>query len=337
MKLKTKSLTIFLLLSSFSFSNSTIFREQDDNRLIKVNQEDPPKWVTQEEINVLLANKAHFMDITDHKSPIHDVYLASQEFPETLYFQSFIKPTFENISIPRMTTFVNSLAKFTTRYHNSQSGVDASNWIASQATEAINNSNRTGVTVEKFANPWRQNSVIARIQGSDSGLKDEIIIFGAHMDSINSKNRFAAAPGSDDNAGGCVTVMETFRVLLASDFVPKRSLEFHFYSGEEVGLLGSGHVASAYYSKRAKVRAMVNFDVVGYNAGKNQIGLVTDHTDAKLTKFLNTVVQEYCSYTAFEHADIHTKRDTSDKMSFEQVGEFVKLAVATGIELGEKS
>lgn len=89
-----------------------------------------------------------------------------------------------------MTTFVNSLAKFTTRYHNSQSGVDASNWIASQATEAINNSNRTGVTVEKFANPWRQNSVIARIQGSDSGLKDEIIIFGAHMDSINSKNRF---------------------------------------------------------------------------------------------------------------------------------------------------
>lgn len=265
-----------------------------------------------------------------------------------------------------MTAFVDTFDNYTNRYYNSQSGVDASIWLASQVAGTINNSsyNASRVTVDKFRHSWAQNSVIAKILGADPVLKEEVVIFGAHLDSINSRSPArGVAPGSDDNASGCVTLLESLRIILQSNFVPKRSIEFHFYAGEEVGLRGSLDIAESYYKKGVKVVAMVNYDIVGYNAGENDIGFVTDYTSKKLTDFLKMVVKEYCTYAVVDHVCgygcsdhasfnkykfpaacasenpitpyMHGKNDTSDKMSFEQVGEFVKMTIAAGIELAE--
>ncbi|KAJ7300862.1 hypothetical protein DFH08DRAFT_979251 [Mycena albidolilacea] len=57
---------------------------------------------------------------------------------------------------------------------------------------------------------------------------------------------FLPAPGADDDGSGSVTILENYRALLAADFHPERSLEFHWYSAEEGGLLGSQAVAKAY-------------------------------------------------------------------------------------------
>ena len=49
----------------------------------------------------------------------------------------------------------------------------------------------------------------------------------------------------------------TLRVLSASGFRPKKTLEFHWYSAEEVGLLGSQAIAQSYKKSNKQVTAML--------------------------------------------------------------------------------
>jgi leucyl aminopeptidase len=272
------------------------------------------------------------------------------------------------INVQRMEAFVSEFDNFPNRYYNGQNGVDAAAWLISQVRDVIASvPNYPGtVSASPFAHSWLQPSTIARIEGSDPILKREVVIFGAHMDSINHQNRSYAitiAPGADDNASGSVTVLETLRVLLESGFVPKRSIEFHWYAAEEGGLMGSGDIAESYYDEGVEVVAMINFDTVGYNPkGTTSIGFLTDNTNTVLTAFLRTIVDEYlvfswrnkeCGYGCSDHASftnygfpatcsseidlspfMHTVQDTIDTVDFNQVAEFVKLAVASAIEIG---
>jgi Zn-dependent M28 family amino/carboxypeptidase len=55
-------------------------------------------------------------------------------------------------------------------------------------------------------------------------------------------------------ASGSSSVLEVFRVLASNGFRGDRSIEFHAYAAEEVGLLGSQAIAST-YQKEGKVVA----------------------------------------------------------------------------------
>jgi leucyl aminopeptidase len=44
------------------------------------------------------------------------------------------------------------------------------------------------------------------------------------------------------SASGTSSVLETFRILAGSDYVPYRTIEFHGYAAEEAGLLGSADI-----------------------------------------------------------------------------------------------
>jgi leucyl aminopeptidase len=351
----------------FALISSVFSRPQtEENRLIKVQENEPAKWLTENEILALIATKTHFIDITDRTYPADLNNIAPKAFPTTLRFQSIVNQAIPRINIPRMQTFVDTFDDFDNRYYNNLNGVNASNWLRTQVLTSIENSNYPGdASVEFFEHAaWAQNSIVARIEGSDPALSKEVIIFGAHLDSINSRTPTTGiAPGSDDNASGSVTVLETLRVILASGFIPKRSIEFQWYAAEEVGLRGSGQIAESYFRANTDVIAMVNFDVVGYRAGANEIGLLTDYTNQALNVFIKMIVDEYCTYRwvndycgygCSDHASfhsygfpacspseyplnpyMHTTSDTMDRMSFEQVAEFVKLSVGAAIELAE--
>lgn len=115
------------------------------------------------------------------------------------------------------------------------------------------------ITITEFPHSWGQNSIvrilnclptstfnflqIARINGSST--PSEVIIISAHQDSTNMWP-FLPAPGADDDGSGTVTILEAYRALIASGFAPKRTVEFHWYSAEEGGLLGSQAVARDY-------------------------------------------------------------------------------------------
>ncbi|HUU35968.1 MAG TPA: M20/M25/M40 family metallo-hydrolase, partial [Vicinamibacterales bacterium] len=76
-------------------------------------------------------------------------------------------------------------------------------------------------------------NVIAEIPGTDSALKDEIVMVGAHLDSWHT------GTGATDNADGVATAIEALRILKALGVTPKRTIRVALWAGEEQGLLGS--------------------------------------------------------------------------------------------------
>src|SRR5215213_9088489 len=76
-------------------------------------------------------------------------------------------------------------------------------------------------------------NTIAEIPGSDSALKDEVVMLGAHLDSWHS------GTGATDNGAGSAAVMEAARIIAASGLKPRRTIRVALWSGEEQGLFGS--------------------------------------------------------------------------------------------------
>lgn len=161
------------------------------------------------------------------------------------------------------------------------------------------------VRAEHFEHPWGQNSIIATIPGKTNST----IVIGAHQDSINLwLPSILAAPGADDDGSGTVTILEAFRVLLQSEDVVKgnheNTVEFHWYSAEEGGLLGSQAIFSAYEKEGRDVKAMLQQDMTGFvartlDAGEPEsVGVIVDYVDPDLTEFIKRIIEEVSSKSA---------------------------------------
>ena len=95
-------------------------------------------------------------------------------------------------------------------------------------------------------------------------------------------------------------MFEVYRVLLESGFVPSRPVEFHWYSAEEGGLLGSQKIAAAYAQQGVPVRSMYQVDMTGYVPPNKSpiIGVATDNVSGQLAEFVKMLVSAYCAIDA---------------------------------------
>ena len=71
------------------------------------------------------------------------------------------------------------------------------------------------------------------------------------------------APGADDDGSGTVTILDVFRALVSSKYEPVNDVEFHWYSAEEGGLLGSQAIFAEYERVGVQVAAMLQQDMTG--------------------------------------------------------------------------
>ncbi|MDI6851343.1 MAG: M20/M25/M40 family metallo-hydrolase [bacterium] len=102
-------------------------------------------------------------------------------------------------------------------------------------------------------------NIITEIKGSKK--PDEIILLCGHYDSV------AISPGATDNAGGSAILL-----ALAKHFSrrkPKRTLRFVWFSGEELGLLGSQAYVEEIKDELKKIKMVINLDVAGDPIGEN--------------------------------------------------------------------
>ena len=74
---------------------------------------------------------------------------------------------------------------------------------------------------------------IAEIPGTDSKLKDEVVMVGGHLDS------WASGTGATDNGAGTVVAMEVMRILNTLQVKPRRTIRVGLWTGEEEGEYGS--------------------------------------------------------------------------------------------------
>ncbi|MFD2167710.1 M28 family metallopeptidase [Thalassotalea euphylliae] len=126
-----------------------------------------------------------------------------------------------------------------------------------KATVALTNESRH----EEITSP----NIVAAIEGSDPTLKDEYVVYSAHLDHIgvheHSEHDDKINNGALDNASGVSILLETARMLSGMENKPKRSVLFVVVTGEEKGLLGSSYYAQNPTVPASKMVANVNLDM----------------------------------------------------------------------------
>jgi len=108
-------------------------------------------------------------------------------------------------------------------------------------------------------------NTIGILRGSDPELKNEAIIFTAHLDhlGIRDEGEDRIYNGADDNASGCTGVMSLADAFGALKTRPKRSLIFMTFWGEERGLLGSRYYCANPLWPLKKTVANINLEMIG--------------------------------------------------------------------------
>ncbi len=107
-------------------------------------------------------------------------------------------------------------------------------------------------------------NVIGLLEGSDPVLKNEYVIFSAHLDGVGMDSNGAGDlinNGFYDNASGVGVLLEVARALSSMRERPKRSILFLAVTAEEKGLLGSDYFATYPTVPIENIVANINMDM----------------------------------------------------------------------------
>lgn len=132
-------------------------------------------------------------------------------------------------------------------------------------------------------------NTIGVLEGSDPVLKDEYVVYSAHMDhlGIRSGQADSISNGADDDASGTVGVLMLAEAFAKSETRPRRSIVFITVSGEEQGLWGSAYFADHPTVPVADMVANINIDMIGRNWPDTIVAIGKEHSD--LGETLNRV------------------------------------------------
>jgi Zn-dependent M28 family amino/carboxypeptidase len=112
---------------------------------------------------------------------------------------------------------------------------------------------------------WNTRNVIGRLEGRDEKMKEQVILLTAHMDHIgigkpvNGDNIYN---GADDDASGCIAVLQLARAL-AHEKAPKRTVLFVFFGSEETGGQGNGYFLQHPPAPLKSIVANLEFEMIG--------------------------------------------------------------------------
>jgi leucyl aminopeptidase len=171
-------------------------------------------------------------------------------------------------------------------------------------------------------NTWQYN-VVATLEGEFH--PDSICIIGGHYDCITSSslpfNYLFSAPGANDNASGVAAALEVARVMHTKNFKPNITIKFIAFAAEEIGLLGSYDYAIKASNTGAKVKMMLNNDMIAYHPGSDPASWVVNILDYPNSTTLRKKAQQYFAlYTPIRTNNDNTYQDYSDSAPFALYG-----------------
>jgi hypothetical protein len=123
---------------------------------------------------------------------------------------------------------------------------------------------RLKVTVAVKRHDVESPNVAALLPGNDSRLKDEYVVFSAHLDHLGIGEPISGDSiynGAMDNASGVASLLDVAAAIKDSGQKLRRSVLFLAVTGEEKGLLGSRFFASSPTVDRSKIVANLNVDM----------------------------------------------------------------------------
>src|SRR5690606_20807437 len=118
-------------------------------------------------------------------------------------------------------------------------------------------------------------NMVATLEGSDSTLRNEYVIYTAHWDHLGRDTTLQGDQifnGALDNASGTAALLEIAEAFTQLEQRPSRSVMFLAVTAEEQGLLGAKYFAERPLVPLENVLANINMD------GVNQWGRTSDLT-----------------------------------------------------------
>ncbi|MES1911442.1 MAG: hypothetical protein MHM6MM_003868 [Cercozoa sp. M6MM] len=136
-------------------------------------------------------------------------------------------------------------------------------------------------------------NVIAVLPGTNPDLP--AVLVGAHYDSRmeDVDDAHSRAPGADDDGSGTVALLALARAVIRlreRGIKFSRSIRFVHFCGEEQGLHGSIALAKHYFLHNVPLYAMLNMDMLGFQAGDR---IVAGFKDARVSKSLTQASMDY--------------------------------------------
>ena len=112
---------------------------------------------------------------------------------------------------------------------------------------------------------WTTRNVIGKLPGRDEKLNHQVILLTAHMDHLGVRqpvNGDSIYNGADDDASGCVAVLQLARAL-AHAKAPKRTVFFVFFGSEETGGQGNQYFLEHPPVPLNNIVANLEFEMIG--------------------------------------------------------------------------
>ena len=138
-------------------------------------------------------------------------------------------------------------------------------------------------------------NVVAKLEGSDAALKNECVVYSAHLDHLGIGEAVKGDSiynGALDNASGSAILLEIARAFSGMKTRPRRSILFLSVTGEEAGLLGSDYFAHYPTVGKSAVVANINTDedlmlwplrdIVAFGAEHSSLDAVVKKAAARL-------------------------------------------------------
>jgi aminopeptidase YwaD len=192
----------------------------------------------------------------------------------------------------------------------------------------------------------RATNVVGILDGTDPVLKNQVVVLGAHFDHLGFGGPNSMMPdtvaihnGADDNASGTAGLLELTQKL-AAEKLNRRTYLVAFFSGEELGTLGSQHLVA--HPPLPGMVAMLNMDMIGRlqnrsldigGTGTSPVwaGLIArENADSSFTLKLNPDGFGPSDHASFygkdipvlffftgTHDDYHKPSDDWDKLNYE--------------------
>lgn len=206
----------------------------------------------------------------------------------------------------------------------------------------------------KISGQTGSENVVAEIRGSEK--PNEFVILAAHLDS------WELGTGALDDGCNAAMVIDAARAIRASGSIPKRSIRFVLFTGEEQGMLGSWAYAQAHRAELGKMDAAIVFDagdgkVTGYLlSGRKDmlaavdealmplasLGPLKNTTDAEIgTDNFDFLLEGVPTLVANQEPDdymmnYHATSDTFDKIDFAQLKKNEAIAAVTAYAIADR-
>jgi Peptidase family M28 len=209
-------------------------------------------------------------------------------------------------------------------------------------------------------------NTVGILEGTDSVLKHEYVVFSAHMDHVGvsaTAGKDSIYNGADDDGSGTAGVMALAEAFAKSP--PKRSIIFLTVSGEEKGLWGSEWFTTHPPVPIHQIVADLNLDMIGRNWRDTIVVIGKEHSDLGTTlnrvnaahpelgmNAIDDIWPQESFYTRSDHynfaqrgvpilfffngthPDYHAPSDSPDKIDAEKESRILKLIYWIGQEVG---